>query len=87
MALPQLQMDLCHGSHLLALRTANLGEAIEQVQAEKELHNEAMHLRLHKAAPVVAAPLLPDAEAELNIRASILNQFTVLGTPQKVVAA
>lgn len=58
---------------------ANLAEAIEQGYSDMRLHHlavertrghpfaqplEAVHLRLHKAAPVVAAPLLQDAATQ-----------------------
>ena len=85
MAWPQPQTDLCHGSHRHGLRTADLAEAVQQSDTDMQLHNlalkhacrhaltqplESMHLRLHKAAPVVAAPLLPDAAAQALARAN-----------------
>ena len=62
-------------------------EAIEQGHADMQLHNlalerarshpfaqslEAVHLRLHKAAPVVATPLLPDAATQALTRLNSL---------------
>lgn len=78
------QTDLCHSSHWHGLRTADLAEAIQQgtrtcnhnLAVERARGHpfaqslEAVHLRLHKAAPVVAAPLLQDAAALALARAN-----------------
>ncbi len=74
--LPKPQTNLPHDHRH---RTTQLAEAIEQRRTDVQLYHltlersshhplpqslEAVHLRLHQTAPVVAAPLIPNPSAQ-----------------------